>query len=305
MDVLEWLLDSDPAIRWQVMRDLADAPADTFEGERARVANEGLGAALLARQQPSGGWGAPSPTTYTETPEGSATHALVVLRGLGLDPASARARTAVALVRDNLTHFAGGRRYFDGEVEACINGRVVAVGAYFGEACGGVVERLIEEQLADGGWNCEAPPSTRSSFHSTICVLEGLLEYELAHGPDPAVAAALHRGQEYLLERRMFRSSSSGAVIDPDWLLFAYPCGYHYDVLRGLDHLRSAGATPDVRVAEAVELVRRNCGDDGRWPLQAAHADCFPCDLGEEPGAPSRWITLRALRVLRWAEQAV
>ena len=301
MDVLDWLLDADPALRWQVLQDLMDEPSAAVEGERSRVATDGLAAELLARQRPVEGWGVAEPRFYAESPEGSATHALMLLRDFGLDPVSEQARRALALVRDNLRHFAGGGRYFEGEVEACINGRVAAAGAYFGEVCDNVVERLLEEQLADGGWNCEAPPSTRSSFHSTICVLEGLLEYERAHSPVPDVTAARLRGQEYLLERRLFRSRSSGAVIDPEWLLFAYPCGYHYDVLRGLDYLRAADVAPDGRVAEAVELVEDRRLHDGRWPLQKVHADCFPCDLGEELGAPSRWVTLRALRVLRWA----
>lgn len=229
---------------------------------------------------------------------------MMLLLEFGLDPASAPARTALGLVRGELEHGEGGRRYFEGKVEPCINGRVAAIGSYFGEACGGVVERLLGDQLEDGGWNCEAPPSTstRSSFHSTICVLEGLLEYELAHGPVHGVTAARLHGQEYLLDRGMFRSRSTGAVIDPDWLLFAYPCGYRYDVLRRLDYLRRARVAPDDRIAEASEVVLRNRGEDGRWALQHVHGDCYPCDLGEDLGAPSRWVTLRALRVLRWPD---
>lgn len=299
MDVLGWLLESDPAIRWQAMRDLGDEPEDALERERARVASEGLGAELLALQQPDGGWGVTHPSRYHETPEGSATHVLMLLLEFGLNPASEQARRAVSRVRDNLSHPYWGRRYFEGEVEACINGRVLAVGAYFGEAMDGLVERLLGEQLGDGGWNCDAPPSTRSSFHSTICVLEGLLEYELAGG-SVAVTDARLRGQEYLLARGMFRSRSTGDVINGDWTRFAYPWGYHYDILRGLDYLRRADATPDERLAEAVALVRRNRSEDGRWPLQALHQDHSPHDLGEQPGKPSRWITLRALRVLRW-----
>jgi len=195
MDVLEWLLDSDPAIRWQAMRDLADEPEDTVERERARVSSEGLGAELLALQQPDGGWGVADPTRYQETAEGSATHALMLLLEFGLNPASERARQAVGRVRDNLTHPYWGRQYFEGEVEACINGRVLAVGAYFGEAMDGLLERLVSEQLGDGGWNCDAPPSTRSSFHSTICVLEGLLEYEMARGPAAPVTHTRLRGR--------------------------------------------------------------------------------------------------------------
>jgi hypothetical protein len=219
---------------------------------------------------------------------------------MGLDPASAQARLAVARVRDNITHWEGGQPFFEGEVEACINGRVLNLGAYFGEANEALLARLLAEQLDDGGWNCEAPPSVRSSFHSTICVLEGLLAYEQARPATAALTEARVRGQEYLLERHMFRSLSSRRVIDPAWTLFSFPSGYHYDVLRGLDYLRSTGVEPDERIAAAIELVAQNRGADGRWPLQNPHRDVLDFDM-EAAGEPSRWNTLRALRVLHWA----
>ena len=300
MTVVDWLLDSDPSIRWQVMRDLTHAPDEAVAAERARVATEGWGARLLERQAEDGKWGEVGYTRYIDTPDGQSTHALILLRDMGLDPASAQARLAVARVRDNITHWEGGQPFFEGEVEACINGRVLTLGAYFGEANEALLARLLAEQLDDGGWNCEAPPSVRSSFHSTICVLEGLLEYERAKGATAAVTEARVRAEKYLLERHMFRSLSSGEVIDPAWTLFSYPCGYHYDVLRGLDYLRSAGVEPDERIAEAIELVAQNRGADGRWPLQNPHGDVldFPMEAADEP---SRWNTLRALRVLHWA----
>jgi hypothetical protein len=302
MTVVEWLLDSDPAIRWQVMRDLVDAPADVVAAERARVATAGGGARLLARQTPDGQWGESGYTRYIDTPDGKACHALMLLRDMGLDPASGEARRAVGRVRDHITHYEGGQPFFEGEVEACINGRVLNVGAYFGEPCNVVLERLLGEQLEDGGWNCAAPPSVRSSFHSTICVLEGLLEYERAKGAAPAVTVARVRGEAYLLERRMFRKRSSGEVINRDWTRFSFPPGYHYDVLRGLDYLRSAGVEPDDRVAEATLLVQKSRRRDGRW-LSHPHADALDFELAERADEPSRWNTLRALRVLRWAGQ--
>jgi hypothetical protein len=302
MTVVEWLLDSDPAIRWQVMRDLVDAPADVVAAERARVATAGWGARLLARQTPDGQWGESGYTRYIDTPDGKACHALMLLRDMGLDPASGEARRAVGRVRDHITHYEGGQPFFEGEVEACINGRVLNVGAYFGEPCNVVLERLLGEQLEDGGWNCAAPPSVRSSFHSTICVLEGLLEYERAKGAAPALTVARVRGEAYLLERRMFRKRSSGEVINRDWTRFSFPPGYHYDVLRGLDYLRSAGVEPDDRVAEATLLVQKSRRRDGRW-LSHPHADALDFELAERADEPSRWNTLRALRVLRWAGQ--
>ena len=304
MNVVDWLLDSDPAIRWQVLRDLTDAPDVLVAAERAKVATEGWGAQLLALQGADGHWGREDPN-----PEWVSFRALLLLRDIGLDPTSNEARRAIALVRDKVT-WQGvlpqdaawhGKPLFAGEVEPCINGRVVAIGSYFGQDVQGVVDRLLGEQMADGGWNCEQENgSTRGSFNTTINVLEGLLEHERATGGTPAVTAARKRGQEYLLERRMFRRLSTGGVIDPAFTHFLFPSGYHYDVLRGLDYLRSAGVVPDERVTEAIDLVESRRDADGRWPLENVHPDETHFDMNEGEGQPSRWITLRAMRLLRW-----
>jgi hypothetical protein len=300
MNVHEWLMDSDPAIRWQVMRDLAGASAGEVAAERARVATEGWGAQLLSKQQPNGGWsGVEKPSRFVETPDGSAAHALALLVDMGLDPASEPARRAVQRVAEQVTFYEGNQPFFTGEVEACINGRVLQIGAYFGRPDDALAQRLVNEQLKDGGWNCDAPPSTRGSFHSTICVLEGLLAYEQGAG-GVGVSEARTRGQEYLLERKMLRSLSSGEVIDSDWTLFSYPVGYHYDVLRGLEFLRKAGVAPEDRLIEAFDLVERKRTQGGLWLLENPHRDALDFEM-EAAGQPSRWNTLRALRVLNWA----
>ena len=322
MDVIEWLLDSDPAIRWQVMRDLTDAPEEDVAAERARVASQGWGARLLALQRQDGQWDGGTPTFSSTAasnwwqslpperrgtlfPEWtSTTWSLTLLRAFGLDPASAGARNAVRLVREHCRWEHDGEPFFAGEVEPCINGRAVAIGTYFGEDVQGIVDRLLGEQMSDGGWNCEQENgSTRGSFHTTIEVLEGLLEYERATGGPPEVSAARLRGQEYLLERRMLRRRSTGVVIDPAWTQFSYPTYWHYDVLRGLDYLRAAGAVPDERVAEAIDLVGSRRDADGRWPLESPHPGRLHFAMDEGEGKPSRWNTLRAMRVLRWYEQ--
>ncbi|GAA1765195.1 hypothetical protein GCM10009747_26690 [Agromyces humatus] len=303
VDVTEWLLDSDPAIRWQVMRDLTDEPADVVAAERARVATEGWGARLLALQGADGQWGG-----GTYSPKWiSTTYTLLLLRLLGLDPASTQARAAVERVREGVRwQRRSSGPYFAGETETCVNSMVVALGAYFGEH-GPEQQRLREwllgEQLDDGGWNCESPArSTRSSFNTTILALEGLLQVEQSAGVDPVIAAARTRGEEYLLERRLFRSLTTGAVVSPTWRLFSFPPQWHYDVLRGLEYFRAAGAPPDPRCGEAIDLVRERRRTDGRWPLQHTHRarTHFPMEDGD--GKPSRWNTLRALRVLRWYE---
>jgi hypothetical protein len=307
--VIQWLLDADPSIRWQVMQDLLGAPADEVAAERTRVATEGWGARLLALQQTDGRWGSAAWNRGWD----STMHVLMLLREFGLDPASVEAERAVGMVRDNVTWQGCGppecdsNPFFAGELEPCINGQVAAVGAYFGQDVRGIVDRLLGEQLPDGGWNCEAENgSTRSSFNTTICVLEALLEYECATGERPEVTEARLRGQKYLLERRLFRRRSTGEVIERDrkgsatWMRFAFPTWWHYDVLRGLEYLHRAGATPDEQVAEAIELVMSKCDNEGRWPLEVRYPGVMPIEINEGEGQPSRWNTLRALRVLDW-----
>lgn len=293
------------------MRDLTDEPEEVVAAERSRVATEGWGAQLLARQNSDGTWGDTNSTANWE----ATFYTLLLLHTMGLDPASGEARSAIGLVRDHVTWRGwdwdgtwrgldfDGTPFFEGEVEPCINGRVLGLGGYFGQASERLLARLLHEQLADGGWNCEAERgSVRSSFHTTICVLEGLGEYEKANGATPAVTDARVRAHEYLLERRMFRKLSSGAVIDPNWTQFSFPPTWHYDVLRGLDYLRNAGVVPDERLAEAIGLVAQQQGQDGRWPLQNPHPDPVRLDMEGGAGSPSRWNTLRALRVLDWYE---
>ncbi len=368
MDVIEWMLDSDPAIRWQVMRDLTDAPTPEVVAERSRMTTEGWGARLLALQDYEGRWGRevlpagqkdlPDPATrrllrelhrvsiedlagYLEVDPASLTgwesgsrdlhadeaapyrstlhwmeeqigtfrpewtssyHTLSLLRLMGLEPDTDRARSAVALVRKNAKWDHDGQDFFDGEVEPCINGTTVAIGAYFGENVDGIVGRLLDETLSDGRWNCEAERgSTRSSFHTTIAVLDGLLEYERAVGAAPEVTAARISGEEYLLERGLMRRRSTGEPVDPDFNLFAFPPRWHYDVLRGLDYFRKARREPDERCAEAIDLVIEKRGEDGRWNLENTYPGLVHFEIDDGDGKPSRWNTLRAMRVLGWA----
>jgi transcriptional regulator with XRE-family HTH domain len=369
MNVIDWLLDSDPAIRWQVKRDLLHEPGPDVAAERSRVATEGWGARLLALQDESGQWGRealppgpkpeglPDPATRTMLRElqgisvedlgsyigidsatlaaweagepddaderagkyrrimdwmwrsigtyrpewTSTTHTLVLLHEMGLDPASDQARRAISLVRDNSKWDNAGQAYFDGETEPCINGKTVALGAYFGVEVDSVVARLLGEQLEDGGWNCEAENgSVRGSFHTTIQVLEGFLEYERSGSAAHDVSRARHRAEEYLLERRLFRRLSTGDVTTDEWTRFSFPPRWHYDVLRGLDYFRKSGHAPDERCTEAVELVEHKRRPDGRWDLENTYPGRVYFHMDEGDGMPSRWNTLRALRVLEW-----
>jgi hypothetical protein len=313
VNAIDWLLESDPAICWQAMRDLTDASPEAVAAQRARVPREGVGAEILAHQRSDGSWhraGAPDwlPTLYT----------LLLLRATGVDRAEPTIESAVARLEAGFRWHedVGKKPFFEGEVEPCINGGTLALSAYFGRPTESLARRLVGEQLDDGGWNCEAPKSARSSFHTTICVLEGLLEYERALGSAPEIAAARRRGEEYLLERGLFRRRSTGEVANPAFLKFAFPPRYHYDVLRALDYLRDAGVEPDARIGDALQVVESRQQADGRWlldravprhldaPIPVAHDEALAFEFSESVGQPSRWNTLRALRVLRWYERA-
>jgi hypothetical protein len=309
--VTDWLLEGDPAIRWQVLRDLTDASPDEVAAERARVERDGWGARLLALEDPDGLWagGACFPTSYTGGEPGqpwtATMHTLQTLQILGLDPTSGAARRAVALVAENGRWEHAGQRYFDGEVEPCINGRTIETGAYFGMEVGAIVDRVLVERLADGGWNCEVENgSVRSSFDTTINVLDGLLELERATGGRAEVRAARQGGEEYLLERGLLRRKSTGAVVQPAYLEFAFPYYWHYDVLRALDYFRRSGAGPDPRMAEAVSVLKSKRQPDGRWRLERIHPGRVHVHLESGVGTASRWNTLRALRVLAWWDGA-
>lgn len=312
MDVIEWLLDSDPAIRWQVLRDLTPASADVVAAARARVATEGWGAQMLALQDEDGRWD--GGTYRPGWAEGdrpffdawTATHfSLQALAEFGLDPASSQARAAIRRVRDGVRWEHDDEPYFDGETEPCINGVALSVAAHFGEGGDRIVRTLLGGRLPDGGWNCWAEYGADvSSYHSTICAVEGLLAWERAAGPGAEVAAVIEArraGEDYLLDRALFRRRTTGEPADPRFTMLSYPVRWYYDVLRGLDHFRLADRR-DERLAPAIELLRSKRLPDGRWDRDLHHEGPQLIDVSHGEGDPSRWITLRALRVLRWWE---
>jgi hypothetical protein len=313
MAILDWLLDSDPAIRWQVLRDLVHAPEEAVAAERGRIATEGWGARLLALAGEDGQWagGACFPGEdfpWREENSGqpwiSTLPTLQLLRDFGVDPTCSRVRHAIERIRQNCRWEHAGQPFFSGEVEPCINGRTVALGVYFGLDMQALVDRLVGEQLEDGGWNCEAENgSVRSSFATTINVLEGLLEHEQKTGGSPESIAARRRGEEYLLERKLLRRKSTGEIVDAAWLQFSFPVRWHYDALRALEYFCSAGGKPDSRLSEAIHLLRSTQQSDGTWWLENTHPGKVWFELEDGDGRPSRWNTLRALRVLRWHDE--
>lgn len=303
--VADWLLEGDPSIRWQVFRDLLGRAPRTVDAERRRTAREGWGARLLALQESSGGWGGGlynpkwTSTTYT----------LLLARDLGLPEGHPRILDGCRLLLDERLRPDGGLDFSRPRraSEPCITGMILSTAAFFrlpGARLDSLAAHLLGRQMPDGGWNCQDERgATHSSFHTTILALEGLFDYEQAGGAHAAAArAAQAAGREFLLRHQLFRSHRTGAIVHPAMTRFAFPPRWHYDVLRGLEYFRAANA-PDPRLGAAIALVHKRRGKDGRWPLQNRYPGRTHFEM-ETPGEPSRWNTLRALRVLKWWDAA-
>ncbi len=301
---LKWLLEGDPSIRWQAMRDLKGSAERTWRREQRRVAAEGWGERLLALQDPDGRWaGGLYTPKWTST-----TYTLVLLRSLGLPTGHPQALRACRLSLDAGFCSDGGINFWQPwrkSSETCVSGMLLAVFSWFGlddPRVDRLAEHVVERQMPDGGWNCRAMPgygtATHGSFHTTISALEGLMEYERFRATSGTRAASA-RGREFLLVHRLFRSHRTGAVAKTEFTRFAFPPRWHYDALRGLDYFREYGAARDGRLHDAIALVESRRRPDGFWPLQNRYPGKTFFEM-ETPGEPSRWNTLRALRVLRW-----
>ncbi len=308
---VRWLLDGDPAIRWQTLRDLVRAGERSIEREQSKVAREGWGARLLARQDREGTWaGGLSADGGLYSPKWtSTTYTMLLLRDFGLPPTNPQARRACPLLLERGLQRDGGINYgWRGRSETCITGMVLSILSYFqhaDERLHTLVDYLLREQMPDGGWNCQRDfGATHSSVNTTISVLEGLRLYEMHAGRKAqAVQSAQHRGREFLLRHHLFRSDRTGKIIKPIFILFSFPPRWHYDILRALDYFQAVNAPGDERLAESIRIVRSRQREDGRWPLENRYKGRTYFAL-ERLGAPSRWNTLRALRVLRWWEQS-
>jgi hypothetical protein len=311
---VQWLLEGDPAIRWQAMRDLAGASERAVARERNRISRFGWGARLLSKQDSTGRWAAgQSSDSGLYTPKWiSTTYTMLTLRDFGLPPENAQARKACKLLLEQGLRGDGGVSFgkwadWSDRGETCITGMILSILSYFkyeDDRLHTVASHLLEEQMPDGGWNCRRPRgATHSSVHTTIMALEGLRHYEMHQGDNPRrVRAAQRRGREFLLKHRLFRSHRTGKIIRPEFTLFSFPPRWHYDILRALDHFQAVDAPRDRRLTEAIEIVRTRRGPDGLWPLQNRHRGKTWFEI-EKPGAPSRWNTLRALRALKWWDQ--
>ena len=313
--LLGWLLDADPSLRWQVERDLEGEPEDVWRATRARVPAEGFGAQLLSHQDEDGQWagGAYFPAGSTQEEPGqpwtATTWSLSALREWGVEATALRPDTAGLLARNARWEY-DDLPYWGGEVDACVNAHTLANGAWLGADVSAVADWFVEHRLADGAWNCMwVEGSRRSSFHSTLNSLVGILDHEVRTGGSPALRQARHSGEEHLLQRGLMRRLSTGEVHEPWATHFAHPYRWYYSVLRAADYFRTAslhdGRRPDDRMADAVELIRSARNADGTWHQQLRHEGRTWFDVDSGPGEPSRWLTFHALRVLRWWDAEV
>lgn len=301
-EILVWLLDGDPSIRWQVERDLLGSPESQWRATQARVATEGWGARLMAERDPDGRWagGLYSPK-WTST-----TYTLLQLWRLGLPGDDRRAVASVMVLMEKpVWIFGKGDRAFP---EMCVAGFGLALSSWFTVADkrrADLVTAILDSQLDDGGWNCRARRGEKvkhSSFHTTINVLEGLREYSVSGGSQAMdVDAAEARGREFFASHQMIRSHRTGRIPDPRMSQIPFPPRWHHDVLRGLDYFRASEAPRDERLADPIEILVGHRRQSGRWPIHANYPGqvWFTLESGRQP---SRWNTLRALRVLRWWE---
>lgn len=332
MDPIEWLLEGDPSIRWQTLRDLVGAPVIDVARERSKVARDGWGARLLALQGADGAWPSeyhpdtyrsrPNSRHYLYKPDGASTfYALLLLRDFGLPFDNLQAQKACSLLLNAAMRSDGGLMPLndDGTTpsETCVTGMGLSILSYYelkDERLDTIAEHLLHQQMADGGWNCQrVHGATHSSMHTTILALEGLQHYERHRQyRDGDVRGAARRGREFLLTHRLFRSHRTGDVINPktqhtdvQWpafTVFSFPPQWHYDILRALDYFQAVGAPRDERLAEAIQILYGARRASGRWPLQHRWEPPTYFTL-ERLGSASRWNTLRALRVLKWWNQ--
>ena len=316
--LVEWLRDSDPALRWQVERDLAGEPPEVWEATRARIATEGFGAQLLALQDPDGQWAGgaffPAPNHPTAVgddgqPWTATTWTLTILRDWGMDAAVLRERRTAELLAENSRWEYDDLPYWGGEVDCCINAWTLGNGLWLGADVEGIADWFVEHRLPDGGWNCEwEGGSSRSSVHSTLNSLKGLLDHQIATGGSAETRAARRAGEEYLLERQLFRRLSTGEPIAAWTSRFTYPFRAYYTVLNAADYFRRAtqldGTAPDPRMAEAIELIRAARQPDGTWLQSPRHPGTVWFEIDVPAGEPSKWLTLYATRVLQWWDSA-
>lgn len=301
--IVDWLLQGDPSVRWQVHADLLDSDKETVRRERKKITTEGWGAKLLSRQDEAGTWAkALYSPKWTST-----TYTLLLLRRLGLDPDNRKAQKGARILLDEGFSKDGGINYWKkyyNQSETCVTGLTLSILAYFNikdQRLENITHHLLGVQMDDGGWNCRKPwGATHSSFHTTLIVLEAFREYLLKFDKYAMdVLKASDRAIEFLLQHRLYKSHRTGRIVKPQITQFCFPPRWKYDVMTALDYCRSENIPKDERMQDAIDLVISKRRKDGTWILPSPHSGKTFFVL-ETAGKPSRMNTLRGLRILRW-----
>ena len=297
--ILQWLLEGDASIRYQAQRDLLKKDDPSLQEQ---ISKEGWGAQYLSLRNSRKQWG-----KDFYQPKWTSTHyTLLDLRNLCMSPQQKEARETIDLILKQYKGRDGGinaaKSLTDSDV--CINGMFLNYAAYFRadeEMLHSVVDFILGQHMPDGGFNCHSNRigAVHSSLHTTLSVAEGILEYS-RNGYRYRLAdlkRAGSRSEEFMLVHKLYQSHRTGKTIHPSMLRIPYPSRWYYDILRALDYFRLAGVPYDERMKDALTILLAKRRSDQRWPLQAAHPGKRHFDM-EKPGQPSRWNTLRALRVL-------
>jgi hypothetical protein len=301
-EILSWLLAGDPSIQWQVERDIMSENPKVYERTRAEMIKKGWGKRLLAKQDPDSGWG-----NGLYSPKWISTHyTLICLARLGLPQTNPQARSGCQYYLDNTFYEPDGGINISASYnysETCVTGMTLNFLSYFklpDPRLERLVDHLLIQQMADGGWNCESfKGATHSSFHTTISVLEGLLSFQQNARNDPRITPARLRAHEFLLQHKLFKSHRTGEVVNPRMTRFPFPPRWFYDILRALDYFQMANAAHDDRFLDAIMLLQKKQNKDLTWNQYRGPSGRTYFDF-EEAGKPGRMNTLRVYRVLNW-----
>ncbi|HLP15689.1 MAG TPA: hypothetical protein VK470_05490 [Bacteroidota bacterium] len=297
--IINWLLDGDVAIQYQVYRDLLHSDKRRLQD---RIAREGWGARFLSFRHDDGHWGG---GFYVH--KWISTHyTLLDLKNLSIAPRQKDIRSTIQKIAREQKGSDGGINPSRGSTKSdvCVCGMFLNYASYFGadeDGLRSVVDFILSQHMADGGFNCRSnyTGATHSSLHTTLSVIEGIREYA-CNGYTYRLAdlkKAEEASRQFILLHRLFRSHRTGEIINKNFLMLSHPSRWKYDILRALEYFYFSGVKYDERMADALNVLVKKQRSDLKWPLQAKHSGRTHFDM-ERTGEASRWNTLRAMRVL-------
>jgi len=300
-EVINWLLDGDVVIQYQVYRDLLDEDRKDL---REKISKEGWGRKYLLLRNKDGHWG-----RGFYSPKWTSSHyTLIDLKNLGISPDIREAKETIELIIQNNKITDGGihPEIKSNHSDVCVNGMFLNYACYFGteeEKLESVVDFILSQQMKDGGFNCRSNKggAEHSSLHTTLSVLEGILEFRI-NGYKYRISElrkAEFESKEFILRHKLYRSHRTGNIIKSDFLKFPYPPRWYYDIMKSMDYFQTSKSGYDERMQDAIDEIIKKRRKDNTWSLQASHPGKVHFEI-EKGGMPSRWNTLRAMRILKY-----